>query len=293
MFFCVSTAFGSGWLSQAAEKLSFLSFRTKFFAPLRRKCCGVRISAPSQALGAMNLSFLGFSAIRIPCFGASPRRSEISAAKNQRSAHPGESNFRKHSCSVPAFYVDNCIRDIFDAAFHPLSLDNSRASVRLDSYNGIGQVRFPTYYAISDRYVSTFQLHHPRHLELSRTSFERSRRESAQRQRLVYCFRLLVASIRSHKNLVGFLPEIVLLNHQEREPEFRQFLGRLVRPHPMVEFADLQKLFRRCSGALLLRLLYADKWLGCQIYLRNGGPQHLYAWFWSGRDGNSWHRPAG
>jgi hypothetical protein len=43
----------------------------------------------------------------------------------------------------------------------------------------------------------------------------------------------------------------------------------------------------------LLRLLNADKWLGCQIYLCNGGPQHIYAWFWSGRDGNSWHRRSG
>jgi hypothetical protein len=169
MFSCVSTASGSGWLYRR---------RKNSCSVIPNEVCGVRISAPSHALGAMNLSFLGFSAKRV---APAPRlrRSEISAAKNQCSAHAGESNFRKHSCSVPAFCVDNCIRGILDAAFHPLPLGNSRASVRLDSYNGIGQVRFPTYYAISDRYVTTFQLHHSRHPELSRTSFERSRCESA------------------------------------------------------------------------------------------------------------------
>jgi hypothetical protein len=173
------------------------------------------------------------------------RLSEISAAKNQRSAHPGESDFRKHSRSVPAVCVHNRILNVFDAAIHPLSLSDSCACVRLDSYNGIGQVRFPAYYAISHRYVSTFQLQHPRHSEFSRTSFERSRRESLRRQSLVYRFRLLVASVRSHQHLIGFLPKIGLLNHRERESELRQFVGGLVRPHPPIEFADLKKLFGR------------------------------------------------
>jgi Glycosyl hydrolases family 18 len=125
-------------------------------------------------------------------------------------------------------------------------MPENRISARIRSvYTTALEVRFPTDNAIFHRYVRRFQLQHSRHSEFSRTSFERSRRKSSRRQSLVYRFCLLVTPIRSHQHLIGFLPKIVFLNHGERESELRQFVSRLVRPHPLIEFADFKKLFGR------------------------------------------------
>lgn len=87
-------------------------------------------------------------------------------------------------------------------------------------------------------------------------------------------FRFIVRRVRSHKHLVGFFPEAVLLNDPCGIAELRQLVGGLVGPEFVIEFADLQKLFGKRASARGFGMHNGDTGLARRLCFRNGGREY-------------------
>ena len=93
----------------------------------------------------------------MPVLGKKPNRSG-GFTKYEGLAHTGESNFNEGPRPVNMHYVHKRIVVVPDVAFHPLSLGGgNNAAAHFKFHNCIGQVGFPTDYAISRRHVCAIQ----------------------------------------------------------------------------------------------------------------------------------------
>src|SRR5216684_1944461 len=143
-------------------------------------------------------------------------------AKNKGLSHAVEANFDKDARPVPVFSVDYRIVRIPGALVHPLSLDgDTHTSVALKLHNGIRGIRFPTDRAISDGQVCSADLQRGWQAEIPLSPFVRSGRETERRKFLVHRFGVIITSIRSYKDLIGFPKKTVPLNDGRRKPQLR------------------------------------------------------------------------